>query len=132
MATILVIDEDPKSVEFIRWALWGQGHHVLEAGGGANVERRFEAQAFDAVLLEVLMEEREGVETILSLKQRWPDRPIVAMTAGGAMVSVTSALTLAKAVGADAILPKPFSATDLSLAVEQAMTKCPSRAGPGE
>ena len=85
---------------------------------------------FDVVIVEMIMEEREGVETILSLKRRWPGCAIVAMSGGRARVSAQSALMIATAVGAHAVLPKPFSATDLFIALDQAMNRSRSHSGP--
>lgn len=120
MATVLVIDEDAEVLSFVRRVLTSRGDEVVTVNRPA-VAQKLSGQVFDAVVVEMIMEERDGVETILSLKRRWPACAVVAMSGGRARVSVQSVLMIAKAVGAHALLAKPFSATDLSLALDQAI-----------
>jgi len=121
MAAILVIDEDADCLAFVRDALMDQGHEVVTFHAADATDRALAEQPFDVALLEVLMQAREGVETILALKQRWPARPVIAMSGGGKRVSAHTALTIAQAIGAQAVLMKPFSASDLLHTVAQVM-----------
>lgn len=121
MPTVLVIDDDTATLDFVERVLHGAGYRVEMATSARAAMRVLAAAAIDAVLLEVILPEMEGVETILEVHRRWPDRPVVAMSGGGAVVSGDYALKLAKAVGAHAVLPKPFSGSDLLAVLDKAL-----------
>jgi CheY-like chemotaxis protein len=121
MPTVLVIDEDPTGLDFVRKVLEGGGHRVQAVTRVKAGLKLLAVQPFDAVVLEVMMEEKDGIETISELKQQWPARPIIAMTGGGSIVSAHQALMLASGVGADSTLQKPFSASELLVALDQVL-----------
>ena len=61
-----------------------------------------------------MMPEKEGIETIIELKERAPDTQIIAISGGGAVPSVGPVfLDMAKLLGADRILKKPVAKSDL-------------------
>ena len=121
MPTILVVDNDLDCLDAAQRALQAAGHKVEMTTSARAALALLAKTTVDAIVLEMLLPDMEGVETIVQMQQRWPTRPVVAMSGGGAMVSADHALRLAKAVGARALLHKPFSGADLLMAVQTAM-----------
>jgi CheY-like chemotaxis protein len=111
-ARILVIDDDAAVRETLRQVLESAGHAVTCAEDGERGLEAFETARPDLVITDIIMPEREGIATILELRRRRPDRPIVAISGGG-RTGGTDFLTMARRLGADAALPKPFELEEL-------------------
>lgn len=116
--SILVVDDESDLREIIRHVLTAAGHRVAEAGNGAEATKIFGREAFDIVITDVIMPEKDGMQVISELRKKRPDVRIVAMSGGG-HVSRDQYLKLAKALGAHAVLEKPFSNQALLAAVEK-------------
>lgn len=117
---ILVIDDDTGVRKTIRHILSRAGHNVEEAADGRQGVSLFDASAFDLVLTDLIMPEQEGIETILSIKRKRPEAKVIAISSGGRIGHV-DLLRMAQHLGADAVLPKPFSAADLTTLVANAL-----------
>ena len=76
----------------------------------------FDRQGADIVIIDVVMPEKEGLETIVELKQR-PHVPGIIVMSGGGQISPKVYLKIAKAYRADHVLEKPFSGEELLQAV---------------
>ena len=72
----------------------------------------FASDPVDIVLIDILMPRKEGLETIIELKQRFPNLVVFAMSASGARKG-HNFLSIAAKFGADGILQKPFSPDEL-------------------
>lgn len=124
MARILVIDDDRLFVKLMVHALTQRGHDVEFALDGLAGCRAFERSRFDAVVCDILMPEQEGVQTIRQMRLDRPDLAIVAIS-GGLSVGVVSnvdILNIAGKMGADVTVKKPFQLSELSAAVDQALS----------
>ncbi len=112
MAKILVIEDDHSFrgvlVEMLRKA----GYEVSEAEDGNQAISVCEAALPDVVLTDIIMPDKEGLETIQELLKLNPDLRIVAMSGGGRF-GPDSYLPLAKKLGAKACLQKPFMRSEL-------------------
>lgn len=108
MAHILVIDDDDAVRWIIRRAMQAEGHSVTEAANGADGLRRFAAAPVDLVITDILMPEREGIETIIELRRGHPALPILAISGGSATTERDGLLASADLLGATEVLPKPF------------------------
>jgi len=111
VAKLLVVDDDPVMQMTIRALLEQAGHAVAVASDGRKGLARFQAEAFDLLLLDIFMPGMDGLETMrLILKQR-PDVPII-MTSGRAHTPNSTAepdyLAMATKLGAISALSKPF------------------------
>jgi len=92
-----------------------EGHHVASAANGREALDRLEAEPFDVVLLDLVMPEQEGLETIQRLRRK-DNRPfIIAMSGafGGEY------LRIARSLGADQMLQKPISRADLARVINE-------------
>ena len=120
MADIIVIDDDPALRGTIRKILERGGHEVREAEDGEAGLRRVAEQIPELVITDLLMPEKEGIETIMELQEHYPDLPVIALSgAGGA--DDPGPLTDAELLGARATLPKPFSVEKLLSTVDRVL-----------
>jgi CheY-like chemotaxis protein len=108
MANVLVIDDDPLFREIAQEILTQIGHAVILASDGAKVAGLPVEPAPDLAVVDMLMPERDGIETIGDLQSRWPRIKVIAVSAGGKSLEPGLLLRAAKALGADATLPKPL------------------------
>ena len=108
MAHVLVIDDDPLFREIAQEMLTQAGHAVILASDGAQVAHLPAEPAPDLAVVDMLMPERDGIETIGDLQSRWPSIKVIAVSAGARNLEPDLLLRAAKALGADATLPKPL------------------------
>ena len=112
MIKILVIDDDELVKNMISSVLRKNNFEVVSASNGVegvNVAKKVEP---NIVLTDMLMPDKEGVETIIEVKQALPEVKVIAMSGGGQEKNMTF-LQMAKKVGADCVLQKPFKPSDL-------------------
>ena len=113
MANILVIDDESEVRYAIRAVLEDQGHAVSEAETGTAGLAAIEDKPFDLVICDIIMPDKEGIETIVEIKQRLPKQKIVAISGGG-RIKKEDYLAVASAVGATYTVSKPFDADTLT------------------
>jgi len=105
--SILVVDDDHGiRVLLERW-LVAEGYAVTVAADGDEAIEAFEQRSFHLMVTDIIMPDREGIETLLEVRKRWPQCKIIAMSGGG-RVDAEQFLALAGNLGADATLKKPF------------------------
>lgn len=112
MARILVIDDDPLLRRVMRRILERSGHDAMEAVDGVEGMRLVRESPPDLVVTDLLMPEKDGIETIQELRAEFPHIPIVAVSGAG-RIEEGGPLLDAHLYGADASLAKPFSAAEL-------------------
>jgi DNA-binding response OmpR family regulator len=108
MARILLIDDDPLVLQAITGHLVDAGHEVLQAKDGREGVEVFKAEAPAVVVTDILMPEKEGIETILAIRNLSSTAIIIAISGGG-QGSPVDLLEFARKVGANSVLKKPFS-----------------------
>jgi DNA-binding response OmpR family regulator len=107
MANVLVIDDEAQIRRMLRKALEREGYKVMDAADGSEGISLFREHPTDLVLTDILMPNKEGLETIMALKRDFPEVKILAMSGGGVIDSV-SCLRMAKGLGATHVYTKPF------------------------
>lgn len=112
MAKILVIDDDRTFSTLLAASLQDVGHIVEQAANGRDGISMIGTTRFDAVVTDIIMPDQEGIETIRKIRRRHPQMPIVAMSAGSATLAL-DLLQIAKALGANDTLAKPFRPSEL-------------------
>lgn len=118
MASILLIEDMDGVRSSLTTVLTMAGHKVEEASDGEAGLKKSDEKAFDLIITDIIMPKLDGSEVILGLKKRRAQTPVLAISGGGASINAEQALMLARAT-ADAVLPKPFSRTDLLQTVDQ-------------
>ena len=122
MARILLIEDEEISRYAVCQILENAGHEVTEAENGNEGIALQKAQPFDLIVTDIIMPEKEGVETIIELKRDYPTLPIIAISGGGRTRNLDF-LALAKQYGADDVLAKPFSEEELVQCVDACLEK---------
>lgn len=120
MAKILVIDDSEDIRLLLHQALQSVGHSVVEAADGEEGIRSYREHRPDLVITDIVMPNKEGLETIMELRKEFPEVKIVAMS-GGTRGMVISFLPAAKKLGADYTLPKPFDLAEMLAIVDDAL-----------
>lgn len=118
MANVLIIDDDDALRHAMRRILERAGHTVRDASDGGRGTALYQEEPADVVVTDLFMPGKEGIETIIELRERYPDVRILAVS-GGAGLGPEEPLTDARYLGADASLPKPFTVGELQRAVEE-------------
>jgi CheY-like chemotaxis protein len=122
MAHVLVIDDDPLFREIAREMLLQAGHTVTLIEDGALVAARVDGDARpDLAVVDMLMPERDGIETIRDLRGRWPGVKLIAVSAGSRGLEPNLLLRAARAMGADAGMQKPLDRTSFLKLVDELM-----------
>jgi DNA-binding response OmpR family regulator len=124
MKRILLIEDEEGLRAMVRISLQRMGYAVTEARDGKEAIDLFKNEQVDLVLTDLMMPGKEGLETIRELRKVRPDLKIIAMSGGGRTGSMDS-LKMAKALGAAAVISKPFSFDDLGKAVSGLLSEAP-------
>jgi CheY-like chemotaxis protein len=103
---ILVADDDPLVREFIGLSLRNAGQQSALVRNGLEAVAEFKKQPFQLALIDLIMPEQEGIETIVQVRRGWPTTRIIAMSAGSKSLSSSTALDWAVELGADLALTK--------------------------
>ena len=112
MARILIIDDEDLVRFTLRKMLESEAHEVIEANDGEEGIVRQKAQPSDLVIMDIVMPNKEGIETIREFVRLYPDVPIIAISGGGQEGNLTSLETALK-TGAKSTIAKPFTQEDL-------------------
>lgn len=109
---ICVIDDDELVRQTIGRILRSAGYAVVDAKDGEIGLRTVERTTPAIIITDIVMPNREGIETIREAKQRFPGTPIIAISGGGRL-GPDGFLELALKLGADDCLAKPFRPVEL-------------------
>ena len=117
MACILIIEDDDQFRTWLCKVLEKEGHTVEGAADGSAGLKRFHQQSFDLVITDLIMPNKEGIETIVDLKVIHPAAKIIAISGGGRN-HPKPYLEIAEKLGANRTIEKPFERDQLLFAVE--------------
>ena len=123
---ILVVDDERAVRGSVRRALALEGYRVSEAEGGQRALDELKARAMDAVVLDVLMPDVDGLEVCRRLRAAGDRVPILMLTAREGIAERVAGLD----AGADDYLVKPFALEEL-LARLRALLRRTSEGGDG-
>jgi CheY-like chemotaxis protein len=118
--SILLIDDEPALRDILSRVMTDAGHRVTVAANGKEASKMLTGAAFDVVLTDVIMPEKDGMQVISELRKKFPEVRIIAMSGGG-HVSRDQYLKIAKGLGAHAVLEKPFPNQQLLTTIESLM-----------
>ena len=116
MARILVFDDDKEMRDAVRAILEEAGHEVEEAPDGQRGLDLYREAPSEIVITDIRMPEKTGNEAILELRAQFPHVKIIAMSGGGT-VGVDLYMQVARKLGADVAITKPFAPDELLSAV---------------
>lgn len=116
---ILVVDDDPLVCDSVRRMLQVDGRQVALAGSAKEALTLCDQQAFDLVIIDYLMPVMKGDKLALVIKERFPYKPIIMITADAEKLESFKE----NPPGVDLVVGKPFRLEDLRDAVIRVMAK---------
>ncbi len=128
MKRILLIEDEPGLVLTLSDRLSGEGYAVERAADGESGLERAAREAFDLVLLDLMLPRMSGFDVCRELRKRGIETPVIMLTARGQIVDKVVGLKL----GADDYVTKPFEMAELLARVEAKLRRVPSAPHPAE
>ncbi len=117
---LLLVDDDPDFRDALGKQLVHAGHDVALAGDGEEAIEWLKRHTADLVILDIVMPNKEGLETISALRRSHPRLPVIAVSGGG-RIDAHDYLHLAQNLGAVAVMAKPFPFTELQKQITKAL-----------
>ncbi|WP_135079856.1 response regulator [Terasakiella sp. SH-1] len=102
MKNIFVIDDDEIIRDILQLGLQKAGYNVVTAENGINSAEKCKTHEIDLVISDILMEDKDGLGTLIELRDQLPTIPVLIMS------SSTEFLEIANQIGARAVLEKPI------------------------
>jgi DNA-binding response OmpR family regulator len=118
MQRILVIDDDDGIRAIVQLFLERKGYEVVCAADGEEGIRIFERASPQLIITDIIMPNKEGIGTIMQIRSRDSMIPIIAIS-GGARTDNIDFLQMARKLGANESLAKPFTPQELVAAVRR-------------
>ena len=115
---ILVIDDDPQIRRVLRQALEWAEYEVIEAANGKTGIKLFHEMPPELTITDLVMPEKEGIETIMEIRRHCPGAKIIAISGGG-RIGPEGYLSLALKLGAQRAFEKPFRLKEILDAIQE-------------
>ena len=96
---IIIIDDDDQIREMLKQMLAREGYEILTASNGKEGIRLYRERQTDLIITDIVMPEKDGLETIMELRKDFPEVKVIAMSGGGRN-GPESYLQVAKRLGA--------------------------------
>lgn len=109
MKRLLLVEDEPGLVITLTDRLTREGYSVETTADGESALERAASEAFDLVLLDVMLPQMNGFDVLRELRRRGVDVPVIMLTAKGQIVDKVVGLKL----GADDYVTKPFGTAEL-------------------
>ena len=106
---VLTVDDEPAITELLRMALRYEGWEVTTADSGLSAVQAAREVRPDAVVLDIMLPDFDGLEVMRRIRAEQPDMPVIFLTAKDAVDDRISGLT----AGGDDYVTKPFSLEEL-------------------
>ncbi|MBA2848584.1 two-component system response regulator PilR (NtrC family) [Thermosulfuriphilus ammonigenes] len=119
MAHLLIVDDDRSLRQFLDILFSKDGYQVFTAETGKEALKLMEKQPVDVVLADIRMPEMDGLSLLKEIKGRWPQIPVIMITAFASMDTAVSAMR----EGAFDYVTKPFNLSELRETVARALKK---------
>ena len=123
MKRLLLVEDEPGLVITLTDRLSREGYGVETTADGESALERATNEAFDLVLLDVMLPQLNGFDVLQELRRRGVEVPVIMLTARGQIVDKVVGLKL----GADDYVTKPFEMVELLARIEAKLRRAPSR-----
>ena len=114
---LLVVDDDPVTLDLLKEVLTQEGYEVTVALGGEEALAKGEDFPFDIVITDVRMEDKDGMEVLRAFKKHSPETTVIMITAFGSIETAIEAIR----EGAFDYISKPFKLDEITLTVRRAL-----------
>ena len=115
---LLVVDDEPSARSGLEKLLRQEGYSVVSAPDGPHALALADEEAPDLVITDMRMPGMDGVELVEKLRARWPEMPVLVVTAFGEVAAAVRAMK----AGAQDFLTKPIDFDVLGFAIRRALT----------
>jgi two-component system OmpR family response regulator len=116
---VLLVDDEPHFVKLLAERLEGRGVNVETAGGGPEALDKVKDEPYDAIILDLLMPDMDGLETLKQLREINPDLQVILLTGHGTIDKGVEAMKL----GAMDFVEKPADFKALMEKIKEAKDK---------
>jgi DNA-binding NtrC family response regulator len=117
MAKLLIVENEPVTLNLLSTLLKGEDHEVTSVDGAEAALELLSREPYDVLLTDIRMEPVDGMELLKQSRQQYPDLPVIMLTAYGSVTTAVEALKL----GAFDYLTKPFKVDELISTTERAL-----------
>ena len=121
MAKILVVDDEEAVVGFMTEILSRDNHVVVSAGTGKEGFEKYLNEDFDLVITDLVMPEQSGIDMIIEMQKITPNIKVIAISGGGGIKGRFDYLPIAKLIGAQKIVKKPFHISEIKEAISSVL-----------
>jgi two-component system, OmpR family, alkaline phosphatase synthesis response regulator PhoP len=128
MKRLLLVEDEPGLVLTLTDRLSREGYHVETSPDGESGLERAAGEAFDLVLLDVMLPRMNGFDVLKELRRRSVETPVIMLTARGQVIDKVVGLKL----GADDYVTKPFEMVELLARIEAKLRRAPLAPHPVE
>jgi DNA-binding response OmpR family regulator len=118
-ARVLVVEDEKKMANLIRTALESHGMIVEMAHNGVDATRLAFEQAFEAIVLDIMLPQMDGLSVLRELRARGNSTPVLLLSARSHVSERVEGLQ----AGADDYLPKPFALEELTARLQALMRR---------
>ena len=118
MVRILIIDDDPQILDMLGQVLEREGYDIVKASNGREGIKLYRENPVDLIITDIIMPEKEGIETIFELRKDFPDLKIIAISGGG-RIEPEEYLFVAQKLGVQRTFAKPIARAELLKAVRE-------------
>lgn len=131
MPSVLLLEDNEAYRTLITEVLSLAGFNVHPAANGRRVPQMLAERSIDLVITDLVMPERDGIETLTELRYTHPRLPVIAIS-GDVPLNMHLYLTIAEKLGASRVLAKPFKMAELVAAAREAIaaSNAPAVAAP--
>jgi two-component system nitrogen regulation response regulator NtrX len=116
---ILIVDDEPGIRSSLAAILEDEGYGVASAGTAGEAAQRLVGEAFDAVLLDLWLPDRDGLELLAELRERGCETPVIVISGHGTVDTAVQAIRL----GACDFLEKPMALARVVVTVQNALER---------
>jgi DNA-binding NtrC family response regulator len=118
MASILITDDEPSIRKLLGVMLKDAGHIVYQASNGVEAMRILDAKKIDIMIIDIVMPEKGGIETIMQVRENHPDLDLIVVS-GKVSIENDAFQNLIKQYRVYKVFDKPFEKEDIFSAVEE-------------
>ncbi len=116
-AHLLVVDDDPVTIDLLNEVLSQEGYHVSTALSGEEAITKGTDNLFDIIITDVRMGEKDGMQVLRFFKKNAPDTTVIMITAFGSIETAIEAIR----EGAYDYISKPFKLDEIKFTVQRAL-----------
>lgn len=130
MKSILIVEDDDAYRRSLDQILIKSGFATVLATNGREAIAVYDPEKIEAVVLDLIMPDIEGIETLTKLRRSFPQVKVLAISGGG-QIGAKDYLDLAAKLGARETLEKPFTSEAFIRALQRVLGSSPAAAKPG-